>query len=146
VDRPAAMLDTDDDTLVTTDCCDEARVVSELTADDSDDSDVDWPTLIEDAVLATFDTALSCEDTDESPFETEISELVSTTSAFDSDEIWLEIDEDSPAVICAWATPAPSHDATPGWSCDVSTTAPSAWSTTADEPSIRVAFKPRSNF
>jgi hypothetical protein len=30
-----------------------------------------------------------------------------------SDEIALEIDDDSPGSICAWAAPVPSHDVTP---------------------------------
>lgn len=44
----------------------------------------------------------------------------------------------------AWAAVAPSQEVTPMRSLGDASGAPSAWSTTADEPSIKVAFKPRS--
>lgn len=64
--------------------------------------------MIEEALAAMFETADSCDetlvkpfDTDTSEFVTDTSEFVMITSASESDETWLETDDDSPGVICA---------------------------------------------
>ena len=49
----------------------------------------------------------------------------------------------STGVICALAAPVPSHEVTPDTSPGICNGAPSALRTIADEPSIKLAFKPR---
>lgn len=96
---------------------------------------------------AITETLVRRDRVDEEPVEIEESALLSNELVCEielaSDETWLEIDDDSSAVNCAYAAPVPSHDVTPILSPGRCSGAPSAWSTTADEPSMRVAFSPR---
>lgn len=133
----------DEDTLVSDVFVLARPVLSDATDEEVLVSDVETLPSAVAIDMVDVDTLDSWPDTCETVLETCDTALETVEMSLANDEIWLEIELDSPAVSCPWAAEAPSHDVTPLSSSGKGKGTPNACKTTADDPTINSDLTPR---